>query len=58
MVTGTLFPAFASLLILKAITKQPIGQMEARSILIFAGASIIGGYFTAKIIENNDKNLS
>ena len=49
MTAGTLLPAFVAVGLHLAYHKKC--QLGMSDLLIFAGASMVGGYFTAKLIE-------
>jgi hypothetical protein len=50
MSAGTLLPAFVGTAIYMAIKKQ--ANLNMTNLLIFAGLSIIGGYYTAKLLND------
>lgn len=51
MIGGTLLPAFAAVYIYSLIAKRDISLKDVEYLSIFAIASIIGGYYTAKILK-------
>jgi hypothetical protein len=49
MIGGTFLPAFSGIAVLSLIRKD--NKVDKTAIVVFAGLSILGGYFTAKIIN-------
>ena len=49
MIGGTLLPAFVGTAIYMAYKKQ--AKLEMTNLLIFATLSVVGGYFTAKMLK-------
>ena len=49
MVCGTLFPAFV--LVTAKVAYDKRANLTAADLLIFAAASLFGGYLTAKILK-------
>lgn len=52
MTAGTLLPAFVVVSLNMAIGKK--AKLGMTDILLFAGASIIGGYYTAQLIHKQE----
>lgn len=50
MSAGTLAPAFAAVAIRMFIKKK--GEFDTGDIILFAGVSLIAGYYTAKLLKN------
>jgi len=49
MISGTLFPAFVITAINMAANKR--GKVTMTDLLLFAGASVLGGYYTSKLLK-------
>ena len=52
MVAGTFLPAFAGIATLQMIRKNQ--KLDTTAIVVFAGLSVVGGYFTAKMLNKTN----
>ena len=51
MIGGTQLPAFVGVAALALISKESISAKSAKYLLTFAALSVIGGYFSSKMIK-------
>jgi len=53
MVGGTLLPAFVGVGIMSMVNKSNISFKDTKTLLLFAGLSVLGGIVTANILKDS-----
>ena len=53
MVGGTLLPAFVGVGIMSMVNKSNISFKDTKTLLLFAGLSVLGGMVTASILKDS-----